>query len=200
MNPERVVALALLLLVAFGGGCGMMRGKPLPTVYAPIGQQERRFAEALQRLKGGKDREAQTLFEEVIAGQPLPGVTDEALFRLALLHLQDEDGEDDAQARALLARLKKEYPRSIWTQQAAPLVAYLDRGGALRESQKALNAQWEHSQSQLHESRRELKGLREELKTLRERSHSLLHDNKELQNRLERLKDLDLELEQRIKR
>ena len=200
LSRGRVGTLALLLLVAFGGGCSMIRHKSLPAVTATAGQEERRFAEALLSLKAGKGLQARTLLEQVVAGQPLPGVTDEALFRLALLRLQDEGGEDDAPAQALLARLRKEYPRSAWTQQAAPLGEYLGRAGALRESWKALNAQWEQSQSQLRESQRDAKSRREELKTLREQKQSLLRDNKELRKLIDNLKSLDLEIEQKIRR
>jgi hypothetical protein len=172
--PERIIALTLALMLAFSGGCSMLRSKPLSETSAAV-EQERRFAGALQYLMQGKEREAQKLLEQVIAGQALPGVTDEALFRLALLNLRDESGKGDTHAHALLVRLKKEYPRSIWTRQAAPLTAYLAGVGALRDSQR-------------------------ELKTLRERNLSLTRDNKELHQSLERLKNLDLELEQKIRR
>lgn len=200
MSRGRVVMLALLLLVTFGGGCSMLRRKPLPAVVPSAGQEEHSFALALQSLKDGKDRKARTLLEQAVAGQPLPGVTDEALFRLALLRLQDDDGEDDAPTQALLSRLKKEYPRSIWAQQATPLITYLNRVGALRENQRALNARWEQSQSQLRESQRDARVQREELKSLRERNHSLLRDNKELRKLIDSLKSLDLEIEQKVRR
>jgi hypothetical protein len=174
MMPERIIALVLALLLAITGGCSMLRSKPLPEAGAVV-EQERRFAGALQYLMQGKEREAEQLLEQVVAGKALPGVTDEALFRLALLHLRDEGGKGDAHAQTVLARLKKEYPRSIWTRQAAPLTAYLAGVGALRDSQR-------------------------ELKILRERSQSLIRDNKELRQSLERLKNLDLELEQKIQR
>jgi hypothetical protein len=171
---KRIIALMLVLMLALSGGCGMLRGKALPGA-GPAGEQERRFAGALQYLMQGKEREAEGLLEQVVAGQALPGVTDEALFRLALLHLRDEGGKGDVHANALLTRLKKEYPRGIWTRQAAPLTAYLAGVGTLRDSQR-------------------------ELKTLRERNQSLNRDNKELRQSLERLKNLDLELEQKIQR
>ncbi|MDR3578777.1 MAG: tetratricopeptide repeat protein [Oryzomonas sp.] len=174
MMPERIIALVLALMLAITGGCGMLRSKPLPESGAAV-EQERRFAGALQYLLQGKERAAEGLLEQVVAGKALPGVTDEALFRLALLHLRDEGGKGDVHAQAVLTRLKKEYPRSIWTRQAAPLTAYLAGVGALRDSQR-------------------------ELKTLRERSQSLIRDNKELRQSLERLKNLDIELEQKIQR
>ncbi|QEM68449.1 hypothetical protein FO488_09900 [Geobacter sp. FeAm09] len=173
--PERaVIALTLLVLVAFSGGCSLLKGRAL-SEDSPVAEQERRFAGALHYLVQGKEREAQGLLEQVVAGQALAGVTDEALFRLALLNLRDDGGKGDTHAHALLMRLKKEYPRSIWTRQAAPLAAYLAGVGALRDSQR-------------------------ELRTLRERNLSLTRDNKDLRQSLERLKNLDLELEQKIKR
>jgi hypothetical protein len=194
LNHKLFITLSLLLLAAFGGGCSMMRAeKPQPAVQAAPGHQERCFAGALLSLKAGNDREAQTLLEEVIAGKPLPGMTDEALFRLAVLHLGDEDGNGDTQTRALLARLQKEYPDSNWTQQATPLITYLDETDELRKARVVLNTRWAQSQSQLRESKHEVK-------TLQERNHSLVRDNKELQKSLDRLKDLDLELEQKNRR
>jgi hypothetical protein len=174
MMPERIIALMLALMLAITGGCSMLRSKPLPETGAAF-EQERRFTGALQYLMQGKEREAEGLLQQVVAGQALPGVTDEALFRLALLHLREEGGKGDVHAQALLTRLKKEYPRSIWTRQAAPLTAYLAEVGALRDSQR-------------------------ELKTVRERNQSLIRDNKDLRQSLERLKNLDLELEQKIQR
>ena len=184
MNSEWIIALTLSLLMALLGGCSTLKGKPTPLNNANI-EQERHFASALQYLKGGKEREAQTSLERVIASQPLPGVTDEALFRLALLHLRDKDGNGDIPAHTLLTILKKEYPHSIWTQQAAPLIPYLHQSSTLRDNLSAMNAQWEQSQH--------------EVKVLRERNHSLLNEKKELEKRLDRLKDLDLEIEQKSK-
>ncbi|KAA0895031.1 hypothetical protein [Oryzomonas rubra] len=174
MFERAAVALILSLVVAFSGGCSLLRGKP-PSTATPVMEQERRFAGALQYLIQGKEREAQGLLEQVVAGQTLPGVTDEALFRLALLHLRDDGGKGDTHAHALLVRLKKEFPLSAWTRQAAPLAAYLVGVGALRDSQH-------------------------DVRTLRERNLSLTRDNKELRQSIERLKNLDLELEQKIKR
>jgi len=174
MKHERIIAPMLALMLAMNGGCGTLRSKQLPETGTAVGQ-ERSFARALKYLIEGKEREAEGLLEQVVAGRALPGVTDEALFRLAILRLRDEGGRGDIHAQAVLARLKKEYPKSIWTRQAAPLTAYLAGMGVLRDSQR-------------------------ELKTTREKNQSLIRDNKELRQSLERLKNLDLELEQKIER
>ena len=208
LNYKLFITLSLLLLAALGEGCSMIRvDKQHPAVQAvqaALGHEERCFTGALQSLKEGNERVAQTLLEEVIFGIPLPGKTDEALFRLAVLHLGDEDGNGDTQTRALLARLQKEYPDSNWTQQATPLITYLDEVDDLRNAREVLNTRWVQSQSQLRESNHEVKTLKERNlslvrgnKELQERNHSLVRDNKELQNRLDRLKDLDLDIEQK---
>ncbi|MDR3578588.1 MAG: hypothetical protein P4L44_01350 [Oryzomonas sp.] len=193
--------ITLLLFAALGEGCTMMRtGKTSPAVQAVSGHEERCFAGALQSLMAGKEREAQILLEEVIAGKPVPGMTDEALFRLAVLHLGDEDGTGDTQTHVLLTRLQKEYPDSNWTRQSSPLTTYLDEVDVLRNTRVVLNTRWIQSQSQLRESKHEVK-------TLQERNLSLVRDNKELQKRLDqlqkrldRLEDLDLELEKKNSR
>jgi hypothetical protein len=207
-SHKLIISLSLLLLAVLGEGCSMIRGdKPLPAVQmvqASLGHEERCFAKALLSLKEGNERDAQTLLEEVIAGKPLPGMTDEAFFRLAVLHLGDEDGNGDTQTRDLLARLQKEYPDSNWIRQATPLISYLDEVDVLRKAREVLNARWAQSQSQLRESNHEVKTLQERNlslargnKELQERNHSLLRDNKDLQKRLDRLKDLDIEIEQK---
>jgi hypothetical protein len=198
LNHKRLITLSLLLLAVLSEGCSMIRAdKPPPAVQAARGHQELSLAAALQSLKTGKEREARTLLEEVISGTPLPGITDEALFRLAVLHLGDEDCNGDTQTHALLARLQKESPDSNWARQATPLITYLDEVDDLRNAREVLNTRWTQSQSQLRESKYEVK-------TLQERNLSLVHDKKELQKRLDqlqksldRLKNLDLELEQK---
>ena len=75
----------------------------------------------------------------------------------------------------MLERLADKYPDSIWTRQSAQLLAHLAEVKALRNRQR-------------------------ELKSLKEQNLSLNRDNKEMRQSLEQLKQLDLELEKRIKR
>lgn len=132
--------------------------------------RERSFAAALTYLRGGREQAARELFEQAVQGEPLSGITDEALFRLALLLLRQERG--DIRARELLRRLRNEYPGSIWAHQAAPVEEYL---------------------AGLGERRREAK-------LLKDLNLSLSRDNRELRQSIERLKSLDLELEKKVKR
>ena len=137
--------------------------------------QERSFAGALVFLKSGNEQGARELLERVVEASPIKGITDEAYFRLALLSLRDEGGKGTARAQILLERLANEFPQSIWTRQAEPLSFYLQGVKTTRDRQR-------------------------ELRTLRELNLSLSRDNRDLRQTLERLKNLDLELEQKIRR
>jgi len=140
-----------------------------------VSDQERRFAGALEFLRGGNETAARDLFERVIEDPVRIGVTDEALFRLSLLYLREDGAKGAVRSMDLLERMKKEFPVSIWTSQAAPLAAHLAGVKALRDRQR-------------------------EVKTLKELNLSLSRDNREMRQSIERLKSLDLELEQKIKR
>jgi thioredoxin-like negative regulator of GroEL len=162
-----------LVVLACLAGCGTTKN------YVPrpvsVSGQERNFAGALEYLRSGNEQRARELLERVVEAAPVNGITDEALFRLALLQLRDEGGRGAAQTQLLLERLADEYPNSNWTRQAAPLSIYLSNVKNLRDRQR-------------------------ELKTLRDLNLSLSRDNRELRQTIERLKSLDLELEQKIKR
>lgn len=176
---NHAVAVVMVMAVALGGGCAVstkQQPPPSASVIVPvISKQERSFAGALEYLKAGKEQQARELLESVVTLPPISGVTDEALFRLALLSARDEAGKIATRAQELLQRLEDEYPASIWTRQAAPLTAYLAGVRIPRDRQKAL-------------------------KTLRDHNLSLSRDNRELRQTIERLKSLDMELDQRIKR
>jgi hypothetical protein len=146
-----------------------------PAEVSAAREQERRFAGALEFLRAGREQDARDSLELVLDGPQRAGITDEALFRLSLLYLRDEGGKGTVKAQELLERLKADFPRSIWTQQGAPLVVYLAGVRTLRDRQR-------------------------EFKTLKELNLSLSRDNREMRQSIERLKSLDLELEQKIKR
>lgn len=171
MKLEYVIYSMLLALVTMNAGCVRVDGgMPRLRVFS---EPQRTLTAALDELQAGKEPQARTLMEKVVAGEPMVGVTDEALFRLALLNLNE--GGKNQRAQALLERLSGEYPDSLWTKQSAPLLAHLAEVRNLHIRQR-------------------------ELKSLKEQNLSLSRDNKELRQSLERLKQLDLELEQKIKR
>ena len=174
MNTNRlliVLSFAALLTIC---GCTTFTAKQ-DTSLTETQLQERNFAGALQFIRSGKEQEALELLEFVVAGPQVNGISDEALFRLALIQLRDSRVKSVARAEKLLDRLKKEHPKSIWRYQAEPLVAFLENSSELRKSQR-------------------------ELKNLREINVSLTRNNRELRQTIERLKELDIELEQKIRR
>ena len=184
MKPEQFIMMIVMVAVLLSaGGCSRLMGgngtvtrvvAPVePTrVFTPV---ERTFAAALQQLRAGNESAARELLGQVVEAYPLAGVTDEALFRLSLLELRGENGSGETRAKELLDQLFRKYPASIWSRQAAPLAAYVQETVSLRARKR-------------------------EIRSLRNNNLSLSRDNKELRQSIERLKNLDLELEQKIRR
>ncbi|WP_224984175.1 septum formation initiator family protein [Geomonas agri] len=129
----------------------------------------RQLSQAETMLKEGDTHGAINALDAICNGPAVTGVTDEALFRLALLTLKVKPGS--AQALHLLKRLKKEYPASQWTALAAPV-------------SEQVNA--------LEEQRRQNK-------VLKGSNQALSREITELNQRLEQLKNLDQELEKKAR-
>lgn len=182
MRSKQLFFIVVLALVPLLCSCSLLGWKVSvvsvstdDSAPSSIPEQERRFAGALEFLRAGNEVAARDLFERVIDDPSRTGVTDEALFRLAVLNLREEGSKGAMRSLELLDRLKNEFPRSLWTRQAAPLSLYLAGVKTLRDRQR-------------------------EVKTLKELNLSLSRDNREMRQSIERLKSLDLELEQKIKR
>ena len=173
MRPEMKNFLILLVFWGVLGG-----GAFFKSAYENSGVPPQRLLlkQALHALGGGKNQQARELLEKIAESSPLAGVTDEALFRLALLYLGDEGTiKAGSRAEALLERLKAEFPDSLWSNQSKPLLSYMGGVKLLRDK-------------------------RRQAKTLQDINISLARENRELRQSLEQLKQLDLELEQKIKR
>ena len=164
--------LSAVIMTSFGCSQLTSRASVAQRGVVPV---ERTYAAALQQLRSGNEAAAGELLDQVVRLAPLSGVTDEALFRLALLELRGENTGGDTRSRELLDQLIRQYPSSIWSKQAAPLAAYLQEAGAMKVRKR-------------------------EIKNLKNQNVSLSRDNKELRQSIERLKNLDLELEQKIRR
>lgn len=185
MKPDRLYILILLIMsLALAGGCSTLTSVPggkLPAtgsktpVSGSVSGSERTFATALHYLRNGNEAVARDLFRRVVDESNMAGVADEALFRLALLNLRDENGKGERRAAELFDRLLAGYPGSIWSRQAAPLADYIKDNIDLRARAR-------------------------ELKNLRNQNLSLSRDNKDLRQSMERIKNLDLELEQKIRK
>jgi len=169
MRHRIFVSLIMMLSTIFFYGCQTTENSLSFTTHTPL--QKQILDDARMKLVIPDEAGAKLALRQVVAAAPLPGVTDEALLRLAIFSLQDENGS----AIALLDRLNKEFPTSIWSRQGEPLRRYLAQLKTLKDRQR-------------------------ELATLKQLNLSLQKDNRELKQTLERLKTLDLELEQKIRR
>lgn len=132
----------------------------------------KKVAHAVDLLNRGDSSGAVKELNAVCAASPVTGVTDEALFRLALLSLKPSTEKPaSAQGHQLLKRLKKEFPDSPWTAQAAPLIELISVAEELRHQNKSL----------------------------RSTNQSLAKEINELNKNINQLKHLDLELEQKTR-
>jgi len=132
--------------------------------------QARNLETAKKLLQENKVSAATDVLENISAAKGVPGVTDEALFRLAMLYLDGGQGKNDiAQAQSTLEKLMKEYPTSSWKNHSdslIDLIAVLNR----------------------------------KIKSLKGENISLTKENKELRLNIEKLKILDIEQELKVKR
>lgn len=82
----------------------------------------RSLAPGVRELSAGDTAASVKALKRASEGKAVSGVTDEVLFRLALLSLKpNRETLVSRRGRHLLKRLKKEYPSSPWTAQAAQL-------------------------------------------------------------------------------
>ena len=133
----------------------------------PRSDASRKLSSALQKLEQGRRTAAITILEEIIAEPGVKGVTDEALFRLGVLKLFYKEKDGSASSIPYLERLGKEYGDSPWTQQAKPLLEFLYAVADMNYQNRNLKAQ----------------------------NSSLSKENKELHKSINRLKNLDLQME-----
>ena len=157
------IAMILLNLI----GCGGMFGK---VATKEVSEKRQNLAKAVDMIRASQEREARKFLQLVIDDSGEVGVTDEALFRLAILKLNDGEPGSGKSSITLLDKLRSGYPASVWTRQAASLQTYLLSVQNIRNREKEINS-------------------------IREKNQSLSRDVRELRQTIERLKALDLELE-----
>lgn len=159
--------IAILLICMFFG-CSSIGTLNQNYMYSL--NQRSKLESAKDMLSQGKKEPAINLLSEISNGKGVPGVTDEALFMLALIYLNNsQDVEKSLYSQELLNRLQREYPASLWALQSSPLLGLLIKTRRERESKVGIY--------------QEIKGLKLE--------------NKKLKLDIERLKTLDLDLEER---
>lgn len=168
-----LIMLAVLCL----SGCATIQ-KSVESQRQRSARQER-LSQAVSLLGKGNTEKAATVLTEIVAAPGMPGITDEALFRLGLLSMPpDLERDEISNALKHLERLQKEYPVSPWAYQAATLTDFLS--GVPRRIQSTTE-------------------LRRQIKTLKDLNLSLTRENKEMKLNIEKIKALDLELEKKAK-
>ncbi len=171
--------LVIILCLAGLNACAAMHSLDGGLFYRQ--GQEKKLAAAIKLQNEGKISSAVEALIAVCEERGVPGVTDEALFRLTLLYLGSglESDKDSLQlAQQNIERLRKEYPSSSWTGMVAPVAQLLASAA---------------------EQRRQNQSCKTQNQTLSRENQSLAKETQELRQNIEKLKRLDLELEQKRK-
>jgi hypothetical protein len=154
------------------------------TTQNSISEQRRKLILAQLLLEDNKAPAAKEILVSLGNGTKITGVTDEALFRLALLNL--EPGEQKItteKAGQNLDKLLKEYPESPWKTHALTLKRMIDV--------------YEVTLNEKTEMEKTIRNLKNSNSMLKNANTSLTKENKELRQGIEKLKNLDLELEKK---
>ena len=161
---KQLLLTTLLLLVL--AGCATVKEMPTGSDHKVPSQK---LSTALHELE--KDRRVADIpiLEDLVAEPGIKGVTDEALFRLSVLNLFQEEKDGLVTSIGYLERLRHEYADSSWTQQSKPLLDLLNSVAALKKQNR----------------------------NLRNVNNSLSKENKELHQSIKRLKNLDLQMERK---
>ena len=177
---KRSATLILILILSLCFGCATTRpGEKHEAGFLQRRSESKQLAAAVTLLQRGDHAGAVKALEAICSDIPVPGVTDEALFRLALLSLKPSaERSASPQVHQLLKRLKKEYPASPWTAQAAPLVELI---------------------GSVEELRRQNRNYRSANQALTKDVNELNKNINELNKNIEQLKHLDLEIEKKTR-
>jgi len=171
--------IVLLLALALCAGCATGKSGEKSGGFLHSYAESRRLASARSLLEQGDNAAAAKILESICSAPAVAGVTDEALFRLALLTLKPSaERPASPQGHNLLRRLKKEFPNSAWSHQATPLIELV---GAAEEL------------------RRQNRNYRSTNQSLTREVNDLNRNINELNKNIEQLKHLDLELEKKTR-
>ncbi len=171
------IILIIMLTLAMAG-C-ITQTRPAGPSYRS--EQEWKLSRAALLLEEGNSTAAAQVLSHIATEPFEPGITDEALFRLSLLHLGSvQESSDMMQTRNELKQLASKYPKSSWTPMASRitgLLAAMDETLRNNSKLKKLNLSLSQDNSRLKES-----------------NLSLAKENTELRKNIEKLKNLELEL------
>lgn len=153
--------------------------------------EDDRMTEVVRLLEKGNETAADRLLEDICSTPRVEGITDEALFRLSILQLRKYDDAKMMQGiQKKLATLQSEYPESQWSRMSWPLTEYMARQESLKSELRAIkqkNITLTRDNKELNLSNQQLQGT----------VQNLTKENREIIQRIEKLKSLDLELEKK---
>lgn len=181
---KRQISLILLLFNVIG--CASI--KEMHSNVVTRLDANRKLSTAMGELEKGNSDSAISILEAITSDPGVQGVSDEALFRLSLLKLNYEEKDGALPAIQYLERLRSEYHTSIWAKQAQPLLEFLNGVGELKKQNRNLKI--------LNIS---LSRDNKELLSLKNTNQALSKENKELHQNIERLKNLDIQLEKKAR-
>ena len=155
------IAILVMTIALVLQGCATI-GNSESGFYNRLTQNRNLYA-GRAKLAADDKAAAAKIFMSIVSAPPENGITDEALFQLALLQLKPNQERDGIpQAQRFLERLQHDFPASLWSTQAESL---LELFGKFRST--------------------------------KEHNSSLQRENRELRQSIQKLKDIDLELEQK---
>lgn len=131
---------------------------------------ERQLDQAVRAIQGRDTQGAARRLKAIVNQRDVPGVTDEALFRLALLSMNPSmEKPGSERGGQLLKRLRRDFPKSSWAVHAEQLLELIDVADNLKAQSRSLSNAKEAVEA----------------------------ENRDLATKLKQLKRLDMELEQR---
>jgi hypothetical protein len=163
----KILFLCLLLLTS--AGCATFQEMQTTVTGRLSAGQKLTYAKT--ELEQGRTNAASAALESLVEESAYPGITDEALYRLAILKLNHEDKDGSPAASRYLERLRRDYRDSDWAQQAKPLLDFLNTVAEIKKQNR----------------------------TLKNTNNTLSKENRELHQNIERLKDLDIQLDRKAR-
>jgi uncharacterized protein YceK len=173
MNKSSIIII-IIVLSGLSGCATIQKTDPYEQ------EQKRKLVLARMLLEDNRISAAKEILTAICDEKGVSGVTDEALFRLALLNLTP--GEQKIltkKAGRSLDKLLAAYPSSPWKSHAATLKGIID----------AYDLSFE-----------EKADLEKTIRSLKNANQSLVKETRELREDIEKMKKLDLELERKKKR
>jgi len=147
----------LILLLATCCGCASLRSEYEGGVKRFT--QSRGLSRATSMLESGDRSGAVRELTAITESGSYPGITDEALFRLALLGLHSAS-DGNLHSLQLLKRLKKEFPASPWTAQSGHLLELLSGVEELKRTNRNLTSQNQSLTNEINELNRSIEQLK----------------------------------------